>query len=74
MTFVTNTPLASSNEGVPLAQVRDLLGHASITRTERYDNQRLETLQIAGIEARARHDFRAASTCAAAGADAATAK
>jgi hypothetical protein len=32
---------------VPLAQVRDLLGHASITTTERYDNQRLETLQLA---------------------------
>jgi site-specific recombinase XerD len=27
--------------GVPLAQVRDLLGHASITATERYDNQKL---------------------------------
>jgi integrase len=27
---------------VPLAQVRDLLGHASIVTTERYDNQRLE--------------------------------
>ena len=26
--------------GVPLAQVRDLLGHASILTTERYDNQR----------------------------------
>jgi len=24
--------------GVPLAQVRDLLGHASIVTTERYDN------------------------------------
>jgi len=33
--------------GVPLAQVRDLLGHASITTTERYDNQRLENLQLA---------------------------
>jgi integrase len=33
--------------GVPLAQVRDLLGHASITTTERYDNQKLETLQAA---------------------------
>jgi site-specific recombinase XerD len=29
---------------VPLAQVRDLLGHASITTTERYDNQKLENL------------------------------
>lgn len=33
--------------GVPLAQVRDLLGHASITTTERYDNQTLEALQAA---------------------------
>ena len=33
--------------GVPLAQVRDRLGHASILTTERYDNQRLEALQAA---------------------------
>jgi len=33
--------------GVPLAQVRDLLGHASITTTERYDNQTWEALQAA---------------------------
>jgi len=33
--------------GVPLAQVRDLLGHASIITTERYDNQKLENLQVA---------------------------
>ena len=33
--------------GVPLAQVRDLLGHASITTTERYDNQKQENLQLA---------------------------
>ena len=33
--------------GVPLAQVRDLLGHASIATTERYDNQKLEALQAA---------------------------
>jgi integrase len=33
--------------GVPLAQVRDLLGHASITTTERYDNQTIEALSIA---------------------------
>jgi integrase-like protein len=31
--------------GVPLAQVRDLLGHPSIVPTDRYDNQRLEMLQ-----------------------------
>jgi site-specific recombinase XerD len=33
--------------GVPLAQVRELLGHASILTTERYDNQRLKALQAA---------------------------
>ena len=29
---------------VPLSQVRDLLGHASIVTTERYDNQRQAVL------------------------------
>jgi hypothetical protein len=33
--------------GVPLSQVRDLLGHASIVTTERYDNHQLERLQVA---------------------------
>ncbi len=33
--------------GVPLSQVRDLLGHASITTTERYDNQKPEALMAA---------------------------
>jgi hypothetical protein len=36
--------------GVPLAQVRDLLGHASITTTERYDNQKLENLQASATK------------------------
>jgi hypothetical protein len=36
--------------GVPLAQVRDLLGHASIITTERYDNQTLENLQAAAAK------------------------
>jgi integrase len=36
--------------GVPLAQVRDLLGHASIMTTERYDNQKLENLQAAVLK------------------------
>ncbi len=34
-------------KNVRLAQVRDLLGHASITTTERYDNQKLKNLQAA---------------------------
>ncbi len=33
--------------GVPLSQVRDLLGHASIVTTERYDRQRLDNLKEA---------------------------
>ena len=36
-----------AERGVPLSQVRDLLGHASITTTERYDNQTLTALQNA---------------------------
>jgi integrase len=34
-------------KGVPLSQVRDLMGHASITTTERYDNQTQEALDAA---------------------------
>ncbi len=34
-------------KGVPLSQVRDLLGHASIVTTERYDNQKPEALMAA---------------------------
>ena len=33
--------------GVPLSQVRDLLGHCSIVVTERYDRQVLATLKKA---------------------------
>jgi hypothetical protein len=38
--------------GVPLAQVLDLFGHASILTTERYDAQRLEARQpaVEGLE------------------------
>jgi hypothetical protein len=36
--------------GVPLAQVRDLPGNASITTTERYDNQTLDNLQAAAAK------------------------
>ena len=35
---------------MPLAQVRDLLGHASITTTERYDNQTVANLKIAAAK------------------------
>jgi integrase len=34
-------------KGTPLSQVRDLLGHASIVTTERYDNQREDALAAA---------------------------
>jgi hypothetical protein len=33
-------------KATPLAQVRDLLGHASITTTERYDNQTIANLVL----------------------------
>jgi hypothetical protein len=33
-----------------IARLRDLLGHASITTTERYDNQKLENLQAAVLK------------------------
>ena len=48
-------------KGVPLAQVRDLLGHASIVTTERYDNQRLEALQAAVARLEAGKAFDAAT-------------
>lgn len=43
--------------GVLLAQVRDLLGHASITTTERYDNQKLENLQASAAKLEAGKPF-----------------
>ena len=33
--------------GVPLSQVRDLLGHCGIVVTERYDRVRLDSLKVA---------------------------
>ena len=50
--------------GVPLAQVRDLLGHASILTTERYDNQKLEALQAAVGRLESGKTFDAASGAA----------
>jgi site-specific recombinase XerD len=35
-----------TEEGEALSKVRDLMGHASITTTERYDNQRKEALVV----------------------------
>jgi integrase len=37
------------DRGVPLSIVRDLLGHASIETTERYDNQTFQALQAAAL-------------------------
>jgi hypothetical protein len=49
--------------GVPLGRVRDLLGHASITTTERYDNQTLANLKIAAAKLERGHAFaQSAST------------
>ena len=48
--FLTGPLIVLVERGVPLAQVRDLLGHASITTTERYDNQKLENLQAAVLK------------------------
>jgi integrase len=45
--------------GVPFAQVRDLLGHASIITTERYDNQKLENLQAAAAKLESGKSFDA---------------
>jgi integrase len=46
-----------SERGVPLGQVRDLMGHASITTTERYDNQTLAALQAAAARLEAGRSF-----------------
>jgi len=48
--------------GVPLAQVRDLLGHASITTTERYHNQKLENLQAAVLKLESGKSFDASDS------------
>jgi integrase len=45
-------------KGVPLSQVRDLLGHASIVTTERYDNQRDEALFAAAKRLEAGQSFK----------------
>jgi len=44
--------------GVPLSQVRDLLGHASITTTERYDNQTQDALLAAARRLDAEPTFK----------------
>jgi len=47
--------------GVPLSQVRDLLGHASITTTERYDNQKPDALMEAAKRLETGESFTIAS-------------
>ena len=49
-------------KGVPLAQVRDLLGHASITTTERYDNQTVAALRAAAARLEAGKAFQPSET------------
>ena len=51
--------------GVPLSQVRDLLGHASIVTTERYDNQREEALLEAAKRLETGESFKILSRSAA---------
>jgi hypothetical protein len=46
---------------VPLSQVRDLLGHASIVTTERYDNHGFTALQQAAARLEAGKTFTSAS-------------
>jgi integrase len=48
--------------GVPLSQVRDLLGHASIVTTERYDNQKPEALMAAAKRLETGATFKNVST------------
>jgi hypothetical protein len=45
-------------QSVPLSQVRDLLGHASIVTTERYDNQRDDALLAAAKRLEAGRVFK----------------
>jgi hypothetical protein len=47
--------------GVPLSQVRDLLGHASIVTTERYDNHGFAALQQAAGRLESGKTFTSAS-------------
>jgi integrase len=47
---------------VPLAHVRDLLGHASIVTIERYDNQTLERLQISAAQLESGKAFDSSDT------------
>ena len=49
--------------GVPLSQVRDLLGHASIVTTERYDRQRFEMLEVAAKKLETGETFNIPSSC-----------
>jgi integrase len=48
--------------GVPLSQVRDLLGHASIVTTERYDRQKFEMLEVAARKLETGETFKIPSS------------
>ena len=56
-------------KGVPLSQVRDLLGHSSIVTTERYDRQRFEALEVAVKRLDTGESFNFLSSGTAAGVD-----
>jgi hypothetical protein len=47
---------------VPLSQVRDLLGHASIVTTERYDRQKFEMLEVAAKKLETGETFKIPSS------------
>ena len=49
---------------VPLSQVRDLLGHASIVTTERYDRQKFEMLEVAAKKLETGQTFKIPSSAA----------
>jgi site-specific recombinase XerD len=49
--------------GVPLSQVRDLLGHASIVTTEHCDNQKPEVLMAAAKRLETGESFKMFQVC-----------
>jgi hypothetical protein len=47
---------------MPLSQVRDFLGHASIVTTERYDRQKFEMLEVAAQTLKTGETFNSPSS------------